>query len=76
MTVLHISIERKKELAIRFDLLAREDATDEELEWARAVQESLIAVMQSMPGTKTTRKDKGDGHTKIRGVVEASEGGK
>lgn len=68
MTSVNISIEQGKSVIIRFDVLAREDATDDELKWARVIEDALIGVFKALPElkAKVTRDESGDGHDKIR----------
>jgi hypothetical protein len=70
MTALHITVEQKKTVKIQLSVLAREDATDAELKWARSIEDALLAVFKSLPealAPKVTRDEEGDGHDRIRG---------
>ena len=47
------------------NILAREDATDDELATAKVIEEALLEIVRLLP-TISMKKPAGDGHAKIR----------
>ena len=64
MTVIQMTIDGTR---IGFDVLAREDATDEELTAAKGIEGLMRSIVSQAPGAKVTKDIGGDGHDKVRG---------
>ncbi len=63
MVVLNLTIDGNK---ISCDVLAREDATDDEIRFSKRIESGLKLVISSMPGSGLVNETDGDGHDKIR----------
>lgn len=75
MTALYFTIEapKKGKTTLRFhcDVLAREDADDDEIKIAKAIETALLGCIEAVAKeakakATTTRTDEGDGHDRIR----------